>query len=292
MKNSTLLIAIAFLSVATTFAQKSNLDKNLKMYTQVWDDIVNKGQIDQINTKNFDESIVMIANPENIVGIDAFKAYYQNFLTGFSDIQFTVVEILGSEDKIVKQFNFKGRHSGDFFGIPPTGKTVDLNGVTIAKMKNGKIVQEQDFFDNMLFMQQLGLVSKPENLGIIDNLYKAFATGDIPAVLGVMDANIVWYEAEGNAYADGNPYIGPDAVLKGVFARVGADFEYFNLADIKLHEMSNDQVLATLRYKAKLKENGVIYDAQVAHHWSLKDGKITGFQQYVDTKKLADAFAK
>ncbi|MGM0391949.1 MAG: ester cyclase [Bacteroidota bacterium] len=292
MKKSILLLAIAISSVATTFAQKSNLDKNLKMYTQVWDDIVNKGQIDQISTKNFDENIVMISKPENIAGIEAFKAYYQNFLTGFSNIKFTVEEILGSGNKIVKHWNFKGNHTGDFFGIPATGKPVDISGVTIAKMKNGKIAQEQDFMDNMAFMQQLGLVSNPKNLGIVDNLYKAFAAGDIPAVLGVMDEKIIWYEAEGNAYADGNPYIGPDAVLNGIFARVGADFEYFNLADIKLHEMSNDQVLATLRYKAKIKENGAIYDAQVAHHWSLKDGKITGFQQYVDTKKLADAFAQ
>ncbi|MFO8148514.1 MAG: ester cyclase [Gillisia sp.] len=292
MKKSILLLAIAISSVATTFAQKSNLDKNLKMYTQVWDDIVNKGQIDQISTKNFDENIVMISKPENIAGIEAFKAYYQNFLTGFSNIKFTVEEILGSGNKIVKHWNFKGNHTGDFFGIPATGKPVDISGVTIAKMKNGKIAQEQDFMDNMAFMQQLGLVSNPKNLGIVDNLYKAFAAGDIPAVLGVMDEKIIWYEAEGNAYADGNPYIGPDAVLNGIFARVGADFEYFNLADIKLHEMSNDQVLATLRYKAKIKENGAIYDAQVAHHWSLKDGKITGFQQYVDTKKLADAFSQ
>ena len=132
----------------------------------------------------------------------------------------------------------------------------------------------------------------PSNLIVIDNLYKAFAVGDMPTVLGGMDANIVWNEAEGNAYADGNPYIGPEAVLNGVFARVGADFEYFHLADIKLHEMSNDQVLATLRYKGKLKKNGAIFDAQVAHLWTLKDGKVIAFQQYVDTKKLADAFAK
>ncbi|MFO7719612.1 MAG: ester cyclase [Gillisia sp.] len=292
MKNSILLIAIAFLSVATTFAQKSNLDKDLKMYSQVWDDIVNKGQINQINAKNFDENIVMIASPENIVGIDAFKAYYQNFLTGFSDIKFTVVEILGSEDKIVKHFNFKGKHTGDFFGIPPTGKTVDLSGVTIAKMKNGKIAQEQDFFDNMLFMQQLGLVSNPENLSIVDNLYKAFAAGDIPSVLGAMDEKIVWNEAEGNAYADGNPYIGPDAVLNGVFARVVEDHEYFTLNDITLHEMSDNKVLATLRYDGKVKETGKTYNAQVAHLWTLKDGKIIGFQQYVDTKKLYDATGK
>lgn len=132
----------------------------------------------------------------------------------------------------------------------------------------------------------------PSNLSVIDGAYKAFAVGDIPAVLAVMDANIVWNEAEGNSYADGNPYIGPDEVLNGVFVRIGEDHEYFNLTDIKLHEMSNNQVLATLRYKAKLKKNGAEYNTQAAHLWTLKDGKVTNFQQYVDTKQLADAFGK
>lgn len=132
----------------------------------------------------------------------------------------------------------------------------------------------------------------PSNLSVIDGAYKAFAVGDIPAVLAVMDANIIWNEAEGNAYADGNPYIGPDEVLNGVFARIGEEHEYFNLTDIKLHEMSNNQVLATLRYKAKIKKNGAEYNTQAAHLWTLKNGKVTNFQQYVDTKQLADAFGK
>ncbi|WP_339610969.1 nuclear transport factor 2 family protein [uncultured Planktosalinus sp.] len=128
-----------------------------------------------------------------------------------------------------------------------------------------------------------------ENMTIIDGLYKAFSAGDVPAVLGAMDAKIVWMEAEGNPYADGNPYIGPDAVLNGVFGRVLADHEYFTLEDIELHEMHNNKVLATLRYNAKNKSTGKAYNAQVAHLWTLKDGKITAFQQYVDTRKLVDA---
>jgi ketosteroid isomerase-like protein len=135
-------------------------------------------------------------------------------------------------------------------------------------------------------------IETPSNLSVIDGLYKAFAAGDIPTVLGGMDANIVWNEAEGNVYADGNPYIGPDEVLNGVFARIGAEHEYFNLTDIKLHEMFNNQVLATLRYKAKLKKNGAEYNTQAAHLWTLKNGKVINFQQYVDTKQLADAFGK
>lgn len=130
-----------------------------------------------------------------------------------------------------------------------------------------------------------------ENTTIIDNLYKAFAIGDIPNVLGGMNAKIFWNEAEGNAYADGNPYIGPDAILQRVFGRIMEEHEYFTLKDIKLHNMDNNQVLATLRYDGKFKK-GKAYDAQVAHHWTLKDGKVIAFQQYVDTKKLDDAMNK
>ena len=159
-------------------------------------------------------------------------------------------------------------------------------------MKNGKIAQEQDFMDNMVFLQQLGILSNPENVNIIDSAYKAFAVGDIPSVLEFLDANVIWNEAEGNALAVGNPYVGPDAVLNGIFARIGEEYEYFRLINIQLHEMSNDQVLATVRYQGKLKKNSAIIDAQAAHLWKLKDGKVISFQQYVDTKQLDDAINK
>ncbi len=291
MKNSVKLFLL-LIGLSIMSCHDAKLEKDIKMYSDTWDHIVNDGNLDLINNTNFTEDITMISSPENIVGIDNFKAFYQNFITGFSDIQFTVVDIFGEGDNIIKHWNFKGKHTGDFFGIPATGKSVDIEGVTLAKMKDGKIAQEQDFMDNMLFMQQLGIVSSPENISIIDGLYKAFAIGDIPNVLGVMDAKIVWNEAESNNLADGNPYIGPEAVLKGVFERVIGGHEYFKLADIELHDMSNNQVLATLRYDAKFMKSGKVYNAQAAHLWTLKDGKIIAFQQYVDTKKLADSEKK
>jgi len=44
-----------------------------------------------------------------------------------------------------------------------------------------------------------------------------------------MSPDIQWNEAENFVYADGNPYVGPDAVVNGVFARLGAEWEYWNL---------------------------------------------------------------
>ncbi|MBC8769871.1 nuclear transport factor 2 family protein [Arenibacter sp. BSSL-BM3] len=129
-----------------------------------------------------------------------------------------------------------------------------------------------------------------QNLQVIENLYNAFATGDMPTVLGSMDPAIEWNEAESNSLADGNPYVGPNAILEGVFARLGANHEHFGLKDVKIHGMNDNKVLATLRYDAKVKVTGKAYNAQAAHLWTLNnEGKITAFQQFVDTKKLADA---
>ena len=57
---------------------------------------------------------------------------------------------------------------------------------------------------------------------IIESMQSAFDSANIPSVLAAMDDNIVWNEAEGIPYADGNPYKGPDTVLNAVFARLGA----------------------------------------------------------------------
>ncbi len=262
------------------------------MYSNTWDEVLNNGKLDLINDEHFDTNVTLLMSPENIVGIENVKDFYANYLNGFSDIEFSIVDIFGQGDKMVKHWHFKGKHTGDFFGIPATGKSVDIDGVTLIDMKNDKIAQEQDFMDNMDFMQQLEILSNPDNVVVINTLYNAFAAGDIPSVLKLLDANVVWNEAEGNIYAKGNPYLGPDAVLNGVFTPIGKDYDYFNLENIELHEMYENQVLASLRYKGKLKKNGAHIDAQVAHLWTLKNNKVIGFQQYVDTKQLADANKK
>jgi ketosteroid isomerase-like protein len=141
----------------------------------------------------------------------------------------------------------------------------------------------------MLFLQQLGIVSSPDNLSIIQKLYDDFAKGDIEAVGKAMDEKIEWNEAENFPFADGNPYIGFDAILEGVFSRVGSEWDYWNLANLNYNEMANNKVLVTGRYQAKYKKNGAVINLQMAHFWTLKDGKITNFQQFADTKGIADA---
>ena len=289
-----LMLVSAVLMVTACNSSDKKVEDNIKMYSTVWDEIMNEGNLDLINDSNFDPEITLITSSENVVGIEAFKAYYSNFNTGFTNISFEIIDVFGQGDKLVKHWRFKGTHSGEFFGIPATGKEVDLSGTTLVLMKEGKIAQEEDFLDNLALMAQLGInpLLNPNNKVVVETLYANFAKGDVPAVLAALDAKVVWNEAEGNALADGNPYIGPDAVLKGVFERVIGGFDNFTINDIVLHDMDNDQVLATVRYKGTMKETGKSIDAQAAHLWTLKDGKVVAFQQYVDTKQLHDAGRK
>jgi len=133
---------------------------NIKMYTHVWDEIINNRKLDMFNDSNFTKRVVMHASPSDVVGIDSARAYYANYLTGFSDISFTIKDVFGMENKLVKHWNFKGTHTGIFFGIPATNKKVDIDGVTLVRMESGKIAEERDFFDNLEFMQQLGLIPR------------------------------------------------------------------------------------------------------------------------------------
>ena len=131
--------------------------------------------------------------------------------------------------------------------------------------------------------------AKENNVEIIQNLYAAFAKGDVPAVLQRFDSKIVWNEAENFPYADGNPYIGPQAVLEGVFARLGAEWEYWNLTEQTYYEANSGEIIVTGRYKAKNKITSKEINVQFVHMWTLHDGLVTKFQQYADTYQTIEA---
>ncbi len=138
-------------------AKKEQLENdNVKFYDHVWDVVINKGNVNFLDTA-YTADVVLHTVPE-IKGKDSAKAYYANYVTGFSNREFIVKEIFAKGDRVVKYWQFKGTHTGPFFGIPATGKTVDVIGCTIAKVVDGKITEEQDFFDNYEFLKQIGIV--------------------------------------------------------------------------------------------------------------------------------------
>ena len=129
-----------------------------------------------------------------------------------------------------------------------------------------------------------------ENVNVIRSMYEAFAKGDVPAILAVLDPHVQWCEAENFIYADGNPYIGPDAVLRGVFMRIGDQWDGFAVSPKELLD-AGDTCIAQGHYSGTYKKNGEKVRAQFAHFFTVREGKVTKFQQYTDTAQFKHAVA-
>lgn len=117
-------------------------------------------------------------------------------------------------------------------------------------------------------------------LDLVQNVYRAFAKGDIPSVLGTLASNIRWTEAEGGPY--GGVFVGPDAVLENVFMKLGGEWDNFTAVP---HEFiaEGSTIVALGEYSGAYKATGKSFKAPFAHVWKLEDGKAVSFQQYTDT---------
>lgn len=126
------------------------------------------------------------------------------------------------------------------------------------------------------------------NLELVQSIYQAFARGDVPAVLGALDPAIEWREADNFIYAGGNPYIGPQAVLSGVFMPLVADWAGFSVTPEQFID-GGDTIVVLGRYRGTNKTTGASLNAQFAHVLYVQGGKVVRFQQYTDTLQAKEA---
>jgi uncharacterized protein len=130
-----------------------------------------------------------------------------------------------------------------------------------------------------------------ENANIVRSLYEAFARGDIPTIIAALDPQVEWWEAEHFLYADKNPYVGPNAVLEGVFMRTGSEWDGFAVAPKEILD-AGDTIIGHGYYSGTYKKNGAQVRAQFAHFFTFCAGKIVKFQQYTDTAQFLQAISE
>lgn len=95
-------------------------------------------------------------------GREGVKAMVGMLASAFSDNEVTVEDQIAEGDKVVTRWSSTGTHSGEFFGIPATGKRVAERGIGISRIVDGKIVEEWGESDMLGMVQQLGVVPPPE----------------------------------------------------------------------------------------------------------------------------------
>jgi ketosteroid isomerase-like protein len=124
------------------------------------------------------------------------------------------------------------------------------------------------------------------NTDTVRGAYAAFEVGDVPAVLAVLADDVEWIEAAGFPLA--GTYRGPDAVVQGVFMPLVQDYEGFTVKPESVVG-EGDMVISVGDYEGRYKATGKVARARFAHVWNLRDGKVTRFEQIVDSAAFNEA---
>jgi steroid delta-isomerase-like uncharacterized protein len=124
---------------------------------RLWEEGVN-----QQNWAVFDEILC-----EDYVGHDAgraqgreeLKAELAGYAAAFSDLRYTIEDMVAEGDRVVSRWTARGTHTGSLLNIPPTGKLVTVTGISIDRLVNGRVVEGWTEFDSLGMLQQLGALS-------------------------------------------------------------------------------------------------------------------------------------
>ena len=124
------------------------------------------------------------------------------------------------------------------------------------------------------------------NLDLIRATYEGSSEENGRNLRAVLSSDTAWTEAEGFPYA--GTYVGPEAILEGVFRRLATEWTGYS-ADVHTYLEDGDRVAAFGVYSGVYRATGKSMRAAFAHLYEVKDGKIVRMQQYVDTHLVQQA---
>ncbi len=121
----------------------------------------NQNNLDALDAIVAQDVISHAALPGLPSGLAGGKLAHQAFLKSFGDLQTTTEDLIAEGDKVMERYTTHGTHTGDFMGIPPTGKKFAIETMVVYRLANGKIVETWGLNDGQALMMQLGLAPVP-----------------------------------------------------------------------------------------------------------------------------------
>ena len=107
-----------------------------------------------------DPSFVIHA-PEDHHGVDGLLAMVEPVKAGLPDMKVTIDAQFADGDYVTTRFTARGTHDGGLFGVPPTGREVELTGITVSRCMDGRIAEEWELVDALGCLQQIGALPEP-----------------------------------------------------------------------------------------------------------------------------------
>ena len=120
-------------------------------------ELTNQPQLPPDYDQLFDPDYDVHASGPPIRGPQGYKEFHESMHAGFPDVNVTIEKILSDGDLVAAVYRVRGTHTGEFQGMPPTGKTVDITGTAVYRCHSGRVAEAWVYSDQMGMLQQMGL---------------------------------------------------------------------------------------------------------------------------------------
>ncbi len=138
---------------------KENVALMRRWFEEVW----NQGKIETVNELLAEDAVGMGQGEPGVEihGPTDFIPFFHRIRGAFPDLKLTVEDAFGARDMVIVRWSATMTHKGDHLGIPASGKPVRITGMTMVRIRDGKIVEGWDNWDQLAMMQQIGAYEHP-----------------------------------------------------------------------------------------------------------------------------------
>ena len=125
----------------------------------------NKGNLSAVD-ELIAEAYLNHAAGIEVRGREGMKGFVTTYRTAFPDYHCTIEDQIAEGDTVVTRWTARGTQEGELMGIPPTGKRVELTGIVVDRLADGRLVETWLQADVLGMLQQLGAVPTPERAAV------------------------------------------------------------------------------------------------------------------------------
>lgn len=135
------------------------VNANKELVRRLFEEVFNDGQVQAISSLVRDDYVQH--NPMVGAGADGLEAFVTELRRVFPDLHFTIEDLVAERDRVVARVSVTGTHSGEFIGIPATGRFVHTQSIDIFRIAGDRLAEHWDVLDLDGLRRQLGAPGHP-----------------------------------------------------------------------------------------------------------------------------------
>ncbi len=156
---ATLVLGATLTACTQSGAPSAQPDQKRVAIERYFNELFNQGRVELVPELLHPEYVnASPGSPDLPRGRDGVVIVVQAMRRAFPDLHYTIEEVVVGDDSVAVRTTLRGTQLGDFFGLPPTGKRVEVSQITIERFRDGKIVEHHRVTDELKLRQQLGVI--------------------------------------------------------------------------------------------------------------------------------------